>query len=79
MTMRAKLRQEAARLHALWARFKTDMEGATAVEYGLLAGLIAVGLGGGIGALADLVLLLFDILVERTDEVGATIPATEGG
>ena len=39
---------------------KHNTVGATAVEYGLLAGLVAVGLAGGLGALSDLVNLLFE-------------------
>ena len=51
---------------APWKRLKNDINGATAIEYGLLAGLIAVGLAGGLGALADLVNLLFEIIGDET-------------
>lgn len=54
-----------ALLHKVWHR--TD--GATAVEYGLLAGLIAIGLAGGLGALADLVNLLFEVVGDETATV----------
>lgn len=43
----------------------SDTSGASAVEYGLLAGLVAVGLAGGLGELASLVAQLFDIVVEE--------------
>ena len=37
----------------LVARFLTDSSGATAIEYGLIAGLIAFGLVVGAGALGN--------------------------
>ena len=46
-----------------------NLEGATAVEYGLLAGLVAVGIAAGLGALSDLVLMIFNMLGDRTTEV----------
>ncbi len=49
--------------------FSGNTSGATAVEYGLLAGLVAIGLAGGLGALADLVSLLFDTIGEEAAEV----------
>ncbi|NVJ97275.1 MAG: Flp family type IVb pilin [Alphaproteobacteria bacterium] len=51
------------------SRLRSDISGATAVEYGLLAGLIAVGLMGGIGALSDLVNLLFEFVADETATV----------
>lgn len=51
-----------------------SVSGATAVEYGLLAGLIALGIAGGIGALADLVNLIFEMLGETTTEVTNDMP-----
>ncbi len=51
---------------APWQVLISDTRGATAIEYGLLAGLIAVGLAGGLGALADLVNLLFDLIGDET-------------
>lgn len=55
-----------------WHQVRTfggNTSGATAVEYGLLAGLVAIGLAGGLGALADLVSLLFDTIGEEAAEV----------
>lgn len=37
----------------LFARFAKDESGATAIEYGLIAALIAVGIIAGAGALSD--------------------------
>lgn len=54
-------------------RLSQDIGGATAIEYGLLAGLVAVGLAGGLGALADLVNLLFDSISTETTDVAASI------
>ena len=50
-----------------------NINGATAIEYGLLAGLVAVGLAGGLGALADLVNLLFDSISGETTDVAASM------
>lgn len=64
-----------------WQRVRalgTDTSGATAVEYGLLAGLVAIGLAGGLGALADLVSLLFDTIGDEAAEVSAAMNE-EGG
>lgn len=47
--------------------------GATAVEYGLLAGLAALALLGGFGALADLVHLIFDFIVDETTNVADSV------
>lgn len=65
---------------SLWIKvrvFGKDSSGATAVEYGLLAGLVAVGLAGGLGALADLVSLLFDTIGDEAAEVSNAM--AEGG
>ncbi len=58
---------------ALWQALISDTRGATAIEYGLLAGLIAVGLAGGLGALADLVNLLFEVIGDETADVTDSI------
>ena len=54
-----------------------DTSGATAVEYGLLAGLVAIGLAGGLGALADLVNLLFEVIGDQTNEVAGSMAEEE--
>ena len=58
-------------------RFWQDTSGATAVEYGLLAGLVAIGLAGGLGALADLVNLLFDVIGDQTNDVAGSMKEEE--
>ena len=65
---------------SLWIKvrfFGKNTSGATAVEYGLLAGLVAIGLAGGLGALADLVSLLFDTIGDEAAEVSNAM--AEGG
>ncbi len=54
---------------AFFLKVWCQTDGATAVEYGLLAGLIAVGLAGGLGALADLVNLVFEVVGDETASV----------
>lgn len=56
-----------------------DQRGATAVEYGLLIGLVAVGLAGGLGALADLVNLVFNMISADVTTVSADVQATGAG
>jgi len=50
--------------------------GATAVEYGLLAGLVALGIAGGLGVLADLVNMIFELIGTSVGGVADNI-ATE--
>lgn len=56
-------------------RLANCASGATAVEYGLLAGLIAVGIAGGVGALAELVNAIFDMLGDSTTAVADNMNA----
>ena len=53
--------------------FSKDTLGATAVEYGLLAGLVALGIAGGLGALSDLVNLLFENIGNETAQVTSSL------
>ena len=57
------------RINTLLVNIRNDLQGATAVEYCLIAALIAAGIAGGIGMLADLVNALFEMLSTRTNEV----------
>jgi len=54
--------------HAIWR----DRQGATAVEYGLLVGLAALGLAAGWGALGDLVQQIFEMLSDQTQAATPT-------
>lgn len=59
-------------LHGLVRKMLADRQGATAVEYGLIAGLAALGIAGGLSAMADLVILVFDLIVQA---VAAAVPS----
>ncbi len=62
-----------SRLKKLGLSIASDTHGATAVEYGLLAGLVAIGIAGGVGALSDLVNLLFELIGDETVAVTNTM------
>lgn len=49
--------------------FLTDQRGATAIEYGLIASLIAIGIVGGVGAFADSLQALWGDNSSRIGEV----------
>jgi pilus assembly protein Flp/PilA len=53
-------------------RLKRDEKGATAVEYGLMVGLIAVVIIGAVSLLGEQLLGLFEGV---TDELGGAAPA----
>ena len=57
------------RLPALVARFVHDRSGATAIEYGLIAAVIATVLIAAMGTLGDALNVSFDSVA---DEVGAS-------
>lgn len=44
-------------------KFWRDEEGATAIEYGLIAGVIAVGILASLGGVRDALIRLFDAVV----------------
>ncbi|MBO6504076.1 MAG: Flp family type IVb pilin [Kordiimonadaceae bacterium] len=73
----AVVRNIGFKLRVSLCAFCKNTSGATAVEYGLLAGLVAIGLAGGLGALADLVSLLFDTIGDEAAEVSAAM--NDGG
>ena len=58
------------------ARFLKDESGATAIEYGLLAALIGVGIVGGATALRDnldgTLVGVGDVMSDATDEITGT-------
>ena len=53
-----------------------DINGATAIEYGLIIGVAAIGIAGGISALSDLVQLLLSLVSDAVNGVDA---ALDGG
>ncbi|TNE67606.1 MAG: Flp family type IVb pilin [Alphaproteobacteria bacterium] len=60
------------RLAGRWQRLAANHDGATAIEYGLIIAVIALGILGSVGALGDLVNTLYDTLATRTEEVTST-------
>jgi len=62
----------AVKLRGLHAAMWRDRKGATAVEYGLLIGLAALGLAAGWGAIGDLVHQIFAMLSDQTQAATPT-------
>jgi len=63
----------------LLKEFFTDTSGATAIEYGLIAGLIAVALIGGASALGGSINDKFSDVAVRVDSVNEVSLAATGG
>ena len=63
-------------LHAALARFWHDQSGATAIEYGLIAALIAVAL---LGTMSILGVSVQDLYAGGTNSAGAAIDAAVAG
>lgn len=64
----------------MFARFLKDESGATAIEYGLIAALIAVAIIGGVTALGNSANATFNTVSDSLDTAsggGAAAPATE--
>ena len=68
------------------AKFIDDESGATAIEYGLIAALIAVGiiaaattLGGGLSGLFNKISTQLNVTVPGADDGGDTPPADDAG
>ena len=62
---------------SLLRKVTRNTAGATAIEYGLLAGLMAIGLAAGLGALGDVITLLFNKLETETETVESGLPASD--
>lgn len=58
----------------LWRSLLSDRGGATAIEYGLIIGLIAIALLTSIGSLGDLVNTMYNLVAGRTNEVASSVP-----
>lgn len=65
------------RLWSICRQLARSSSGASAIGYGLLAGLMALGVAGGFGALADLINQLFDIIINGADQVSETLDSGE--
>ncbi|MCD2512146.1 Flp family type IVb pilin [Comamonas endophytica] len=59
-------------------RFWNDEEGATAIEYGLIAGLIAVAIIASVGQIGERLKAFFEYIVEQLG-TGAVGGGTGGG
>jgi pilus assembly protein Flp/PilA len=44
-------------------KFLRNEDGATAIEYGLIAGILCIGVVGFVGALGDAVQIMYDLVV----------------
>ena len=51
----------------LFARFMKDESGATAIEYGLIAALISVGIIGAVGLVGDNLATTFNTVANELD------------
>jgi pilus assembly protein Flp/PilA len=58
----------------LFARFLKDESGATAIEYGLIAALISVGIIAGAGSLGNSINSTFDKLGTKMDGAAPAAP-----
>ncbi|MCJ9430462.1 Flp family type IVb pilin [Kordiimonas marina] len=63
-----------SRLALEWRSLFNDRSGATAIEYGLIIALIAIGLISTVGGLGDLVNQMYGMISGRTNEVVAAMP-----
>ena len=55
----------------LFARFLKDESGATAIEYGLIAALIGVGIIAAAGGLKDQIVGIFDYIGNELDSASS--------
>lgn len=62
----------------LFARFKNDESGVTAIEYGLIAALIAVGIIAGAGALSGSIETVFTDFGTDLENPEAAAPGAGG-
>ena len=55
-------------MSAIVGRFLRDDRGATAIEYGLIAGILSIGVVGFIGPLSDAVVFMFTLAADAVTE-----------
>jgi len=51
-------------MKSLFARFVKDESGATAIEYGLIAGIVGVGIAGALPGLRDAIVGTFNAIID---------------
>lgn len=66
-------------MNALLKRFKNDQSGATAIEYGLIAALIALAIMVGAGQLGGAIDQKFKDIAATLAGAGETAPPADGG
>lgn len=64
-------------MKSLVTRFVKDESGATAIEYGLIAGLVAIAIIGALTALGDKLDAAFDAVSGKLESATAKANATE--
>ena len=55
-------------------QFLRDERGATAVEYGLIAGILCIGDAGFVQPLSEVILIMYAMAVDGVTEAASTIP-----
>ena len=60
-------------MKSFFARFAQDESGATAIEYGLIAAIVGVGIAAGLGPLKDSLVTLFKTTIPNA--ITAATPA----
>ena len=55
-------------------QFLWDERGATAVEYGLIAGILCIGVAGFVQPLSEVILIMYAMAVDGVTEAASTIP-----
>lgn len=55
-------------MSAIVGRFLRDDRGATAIEYGLIVGILSIGVVGFIGPLSDAVVFMFTLAADAVTE-----------
>jgi pilus assembly protein Flp/PilA len=54
--------------------FLRDETGATAVEYGLIAGILSIGIAGFVQPLSDAIVLMYTLAADAVTNASSTIP-----
>lgn len=65
-------------MKAIFKRFRKNEDGATAIEYGLIAALIAVVIIGATTLLGDNISKQFNTIATKIGAAGTTTPPKEG-
>ena len=55
-------------------QFLRDERGATAVEYGLIAGILCIGVAGFVQPMSEVIVLMYTMAVDGVTAAASTIP-----